>query len=100
MVEEGEAVSYTVKLVAEPTGPVEVTITGAEDTTLSVDRTSLDFTVDDWNIEQEVNVSANHDDNGTDNGLHTDPHSRRRRLRLRSGSHAASNSQRQRAPRG
>ena len=67
--EEGEAVGYTVKLAAEPTGPVEVTITGAEDTTLSVVETSLDFTVDDWNIEQAVDVSADHDDDESDNGF-------------------------------
>ena len=64
--EEGEDVTYTVKLAALPTGPVTVTITGAENPALSLDRTSLDFTVGNWNIEQEVSVSADHDDNESD----------------------------------
>ena len=63
--EEGEDVSYTVKLAAEPTGPVIVTITGASETILSLEDDSLTFTVDDWNSEQEVIVSADHDDDGS-----------------------------------
>ena len=64
--EEGEDVTYTVKLAALPTGPVTVTITGAENPALSLDETSLEFTVGNWNIEQEVSVSADHDDNEFD----------------------------------
>ena len=63
--EEGEDVSYTVKLAAEPTGPVIVTITGASETILSLEDDSLTFTVGDWNMEQEVIVSADHDDDGS-----------------------------------
>ena len=63
--EEGEDVSYTVKLAAEPTGPVIVTITGASETILSLEDDSLTFTVDDWDSEQEVIVSADHDDDGS-----------------------------------
>ena len=63
--EEGEDVSYTVKLAAEPTGPVIVTVTGASETILSLEDDSLTFTVDDWNSEQEVIVSADHDDDGS-----------------------------------
>ena len=64
--EEGEAAGYTVKLAALPTGPVTVTITGADNTHLSLDKTNLDFTVGNWNIEQEVSVSANHDADTSD----------------------------------
>ena len=64
---EGDAAgsSYTVKLATEPTGSVSVSITGQAGTDLTLDKTTLTFTVDNWNTAQTVTVEAGHDDDGT-----------------------------------
>ena len=61
---EGDAVgsSYTVKLATKPSGTVSVSITGHADTDLSLDKTTLTFTVDDWATAQTVTVEAGQDD--------------------------------------
>ena len=63
-VTEGDAAgsSYTVKLATEPTGSVSVAITGHDGTDLSLDKTTLTFTVDNWNTAQTVTVKAGEDD--------------------------------------
>ena len=65
-VTEGDAAgsSYTVKLATEPTGSVSVSITGQAGTDLTLDKTTLTFTVDNWNTAQTVTVEAGHDDDG------------------------------------
>ena len=65
-VTEGDAAgsSYTVKLATEPTGSVSVAITGHDGTDLSLDKTTLTFTVDNWNTAQTVTVKAGEDDDG------------------------------------
>ena len=63
--EEG-SVGYTVKLTTRPTGPVTVTLGGTAGTDLSLDRTSLTFTVANWNAAQTVTVSAGDDADGAD----------------------------------
>ena len=62
-VTEGDAAgsSYTVKLATEPTGSVSVSITGQAGTDLSLDNTTLTFTVDNWNTAQTVTVEAGED---------------------------------------
>ena len=66
-VTEGDAAgtSYTVALVTEPSGSVTVSITGHAGTDLTLDKTTLTFTVDDWATAQTVTVKAGHDDDGS-----------------------------------
>ena len=63
-VAEGDAAgtSYTVKLATEPTGEVTVTVSGHAGTDLSLDKTTLTFTVDNWDVAQTVTVKAGQDD--------------------------------------
>ena len=65
-VTEGDATGdrYTVKLATQPTDTVTVTISGHDGTDLTLDNTTLTFTVDDWNTAQTVTVKAGNDDNG------------------------------------
>ena len=60
-IEEGDSATYTVSLDSEPTGSVTVTFGGVADADLSIDKTSLTFTGQDWNVEQEVIVTAESD---------------------------------------
>ena len=62
--EDGEA-TYTVKLATQPTGTVTVELGGTTGTDLTLDKTSLTFTIETWNTAQEVTVSAADDDDGT-----------------------------------
>ena len=61
---EGDAAgsSYTVKLATQPSDAVIVTVSGHDGTDLSLDKTSLTFTVDDWATAQTVTVKAGQDD--------------------------------------
>ena len=63
-VAEGDAAgsSYTVKLATQPSGSVSVSITGQAGTDLTLDKTTLTFTADNWNTAQTVTVTAGHDD--------------------------------------
>ena len=65
-VTEGDAAgsTYTVKLATQPSGSVTVSITGQASTDLSLDKTSLSFTVDNWNVAQTVTVKAGQDNDG------------------------------------
>ena len=65
-VTEGDAAgsSYTVRLATEPTGSVSVTITGHAGTDLTLDKTTLTFTVDNWDVAQTVTVEGGHDVDG------------------------------------
>ena len=62
-VTEGDAAgsSYTVALATQPSGSVSVSITGQASTDLSLDKTTLTFTVDNWATAQTVTVEAGHD---------------------------------------
>ena len=66
MVGEGDAAgtSYTVALATEPSGSVTVSITGHAGTDLTLDKTTLTFTVDNWDTAQTVTVKAGQDDDG------------------------------------
>ena len=63
---EGDAAgwSYAVRLATEPTGEVSVTVSGHASTDLTLDKTTLTFTADNWNTEQTVTVEADQDDDG------------------------------------
>ena len=65
-VTEGDAAgtSYTLRLATEPTGEVTVTVSGHAGTDLTLDKTTLTFTVDNWATAQMVTVEAGHDDDG------------------------------------
>ncbi len=65
-VQEGESVRYTVALETQPTGPVEVTITGHEETDLTLDAMELTFTASDWDNPQTIRVGAQEDDDAAD----------------------------------
>ena len=66
-VTEGDAAgsSYTVKLATQPTGEVTVTVSGHAGTDLTLDKTSLTFTVDNWATAQTVTVKAGQDNDGS-----------------------------------
>ncbi|MBF2755817.1 MAG: hypothetical protein ISN29_11260, partial [Gammaproteobacteria bacterium AqS3] len=64
-VDEGGDGSVTVKLSTQPSEEVTVTLGQDEDADnddVTLDKTSLTFTVDDWGQAQTVTVSALHDD--------------------------------------
>ena len=57
--------SYTVKLATQPTGEVTVTVSGHAGTDLTLDKTTLTFTTDNWNTAQTVTVKAGQDNDGS-----------------------------------
>ena len=61
-IDEGGSDTYTVKLDTKPTADVTVAIAGQASTDLSLDKTSLTFTSDDWDTAQTVRVAAGADD--------------------------------------
>ena len=61
-IEEGNTATYTVVLDTQPAGDVTVTISGHAGTDASLDKTILTFTAQDWNTEQTVTITAEHDD--------------------------------------
>ncbi len=65
-VAEGGSQTYTVKLSTEPTGTVTVTISGHASSDVSLDTTSLEFTVAKWSEAQTVTVTASEDDDAGD----------------------------------
>ena len=60
-IEEGATDTYTVALGSQPAGDVTVTIGGHADTDVSLDKTILTFTDQDWNTAQTVTVTAEED---------------------------------------
>ena len=64
-VNEGASASYSVKLANQPTSAVTVTITGHDNTGLTLDEASLEFTPSTWNDAQTVTVTAGQDDNAS-----------------------------------
>ncbi len=75
-VDEGGDETYTVALDSEPTADVAVTVTtDLAGTDVSVDKTSLTFTADNWNDEQTVTVSAAEDDDAVVDATVTLTHS-------------------------
>ena len=69
-VPEGGANSYTLVLGSRPTDDVTVDVTLPAGTDLTLDKTSLTFTVDNWDVAQTVAVTAAEDDDAvTDAGV-------------------------------
>ena len=66
-IDEGGTAAYTVVLRAVPTAPVTVEIrSNNDDVTTDVPTTGLTFTVANWNMPQEVTVTAAQDDDASD----------------------------------
>ena len=65
-IEEGSSDTYTVVLNTQPAGDVTVTIGGNSGTDVSLDKTTLTFTDQDWETAQTVTVTAEHDGDGAD----------------------------------
>ena len=63
-VPEDQSRTYSVFLSAVPTGNVTVAITLPTGNDLSINKNSLTFTVDNWNVPQDVRVTAADDDDG------------------------------------
>ena len=64
---EGGSLTYTVVLDTEPTGPVTVSVNDTIATDeIRVDKTALEFTIDDWDSPQTVRVNADADDDAED----------------------------------
>ncbi len=59
---EGSSASYTVKLATQPNADVTVSIGGTSGTDLTLNKTSLTFTMSNYDDAQTVNVSATRDD--------------------------------------
>ena len=73
-IDEGGSATYTVALDTEPTGDVTVAIAGHADTDLSLDKTSLTFTADNWDTAQTVTVTAKEDDDAASDAAVTLTH--------------------------
>ena len=54
----GRSNEYTAALATEPTGDVTVTVSGHASTAVTLDKTTLTFTTDNWDTAQTVTVSA------------------------------------------
>ena len=65
-VTEGISASYAVALATEPAGTVTVTLTVDDPDAATVSPTSLTFDASNWNIEQDVTVTAVEDADGRD----------------------------------
>ena len=63
-VAEGGSATYTVQLDPQPTADVTVTISGHEGTDVTLNKTMLTFTMDDYNTPQTVTVDAAQDADG------------------------------------
>ena len=73
-IDEGATATYTVKLDTEPTDDVRVAIAGHADTDVTLDKTSLTFTSDNWNTAQTVTLSAAQDDDAASDAAVTLTH--------------------------
>ena len=68
-VNEGSAASYTIKLDKEPTGNVTIRLSAGRSSSISVEKNSLSFTVNNWNVAQTVTVRAAADGNASDESV-------------------------------
>ena len=66
---EGGSAQYSVRLATRPGGDVTVTIAGHGGTDVTLSDESLVFTSEDWDIAQEVTLSAAHDDDAFDESV-------------------------------
>ena len=74
IVPEGGSNSYALVLSSRPTGDVAIGVTLPAGTDLTLDKTSLTFTVDNWDDAQTVTVTAAEDDDGVTDAVATLTH--------------------------
>ena len=65
-IDEGASDTYDVVLDTQLAGDVTVTIDGITGADLTLDKTTLTFTAQDWNVPQTVTVTAEQDDDQAD----------------------------------
>ena len=65
-VDEGGSNTYTLVLNTIPDADVTVTVTPPANSDITVDKATVTFTADNWNVEQTVQVSAAHDNDPLD----------------------------------
>ena len=65
---------YTVRLTSQPTDTVTVTITNPDSTQITIDKSTLEFMTDNWNVKQTVNVKSIDDDLVEDGMIHNIAH--------------------------
>ena len=65
VIDEGDATgeSFNVRLASEPSADVAVAVSGHAGTDVTLSKTSLRFTADNWETDQSVTVTAGEDDN-------------------------------------
>ena len=73
-IDEAASATYTVVLDTEPTADVTVAIEGHAGTDVTLDKTSLTFTSDNWNTAQTVTLSAAEDDDAASDAAVTLTH--------------------------
>ena len=64
VLDEGDSGSFTMALNSQPTAKVPTTVTVPPNTDVSVDKTTLTFTTENWSMAQTVTVRAAEDDDG------------------------------------
>ena len=70
---EGGSATYTVVLDSQPSADVTVTVSGHDDTDITVTNDTLTFTASNWNVAQTVTFSAAQDaDAATDDAVTLD----------------------------
>ena len=68
-VTEGDAAVVSVRLAARPSADVTVEVTRQlSDNKIKSNRSSLEFSPDNWNVDQQVIISAGQDDDDIDDG--------------------------------
>ncbi|MBF2755722.1 MAG: hypothetical protein ISN29_10775 [Gammaproteobacteria bacterium AqS3] len=63
---EGDTTRFTVRLAEQPLAGITVTLTQPTNTDVTIDKTSLRFTRQNWSSPQEVSVSASDDGDSAD----------------------------------
>ena len=68
-VPENGSASYDIRLSAEPSTNVSISVSGASGTDLTIDRPQLEFTAADWSVTQSVTVTAADDVDAVDDSV-------------------------------
>ena len=63
---EDASATFDVNLATRPSGTVTVTLTQPSNTDVTVNKTSLEFAIDEWSTKQTVRVSVGQDPDATD----------------------------------
>jgi len=69
MVNEGNYATFDISLSARPSSPVPITITGHENSDITLDKSTLTFSTANWDIAQSIKVMAHEDDDLINDGI-------------------------------